>query len=152
MTGQGILDMFSNCAFLQGLSERHHLLLASGARPHTAHLGDYLAREGEPARRFYLIQSGHVAIDAHHAQRGVVRLQTLGPGEVVGWSWIVPPYRWRFDVRAVDEVQTLFFDAEWLREQCDQDHKLAYHVLRQLLLVMASRLAATRLQALDAPP
>ena len=76
-------------------------------------------------------------------------IQTVGAGEVVGWSWLLPPYRWQFDARATSAVQGLVFDAAWLREQCEQDHELGYHLLWQLLVVVSSRLAASRVQRLD---
>lgn len=135
--------------FLQGLSEPHRRRLAAGARPFTANAGDYLVREGEAATAFYLLAAGHVAISAHLGKRGKVLIQTLGPGEVVGWSWLLPPFRWQFDGRATDAVQGWALDAAWLREQCAQDHDLGYHVLKQLIAVLSGRLAATRLQQLD---
>jgi CRP-like cAMP-binding protein len=149
MTEQGVLAAFSSHAFLSNLSERHRMLLASGARPFTATPGDLLAREGQTAKAFYLIQEGHVALDLHSPGRGVTSIQTVGPGDIVGWSWLVPPHRWRFDCRAVDSVRGLVFDAEWLREKCEQDHELGYHLLKQLVATTANRLAATRLQLLD---
>ncbi len=149
MTEQGVLGAFASHAFLSGLSERHRMLLASGARPFTAAPGELLAQEGETAKTFDLIQAGHVALDLHTPDRGVVPIQTVGPGEIVGWSWLVPPHRWQFDCRAGDPVQGLAFDAEWLREKCEQDHELGYHLLKQLVAVIANRLAATRLQLLD---
>ncbi len=149
MTEQGILGAFASHPFLNSLSEQHRMLLASGARPFTATKGELLAREGEAAKTFYLIQTGHVAVALHTPDRGVVRIQTVGPGEIVGWSWLVPPHRWQFDCPAIDPVQGLSFDAEWLREKCEQDHELGYHLLKQLVTVIANRLAATRLQLLD---
>jgi CRP-like cAMP-binding protein len=119
------------------------MLLATGAKPFTAAVGDYLCREGEPAKAFYLIQSGHAEVGTQTANRGQVVVQQVGPGDVVGWSWLLPPYRWQFDARAVEMVQGLTFDAEWLREKCEQDHELGYQLLIQLLAVMASRLAGT---------
>lgn len=86
------------------------------------------------------------------SDRRVVTVQTVGPGEVLGWSWLVPPYRWQFDCRAADAVRGLTFDAEWLRERCEQDHELGYLLLKQLVIVIASRLAATRLQFRDLYP
>jgi CRP-like cAMP-binding protein len=149
MTEQGVLGTFASHTFLSGLGERHRMLLATGTRPFTAVQGKLLAREGETAKSFWLIQAGHVALDLHAPGRGLVSIQTVGPGEIVGWSWLVPPYRWQFDCRAVDAVQGLAFDAEWLREKCEQDHELGYCLLKQLVAVIADRLAATRLQLLD---
>jgi CRP-like cAMP-binding protein len=149
MTEQGLLGAFASHSFLSSLSERHRMLLASGARPITAAPGDLLAREGETAKGLYLVQAGHVALDLHTPGRGATSILTVGPGEIVGWSWLVPPHRWQFDCRAVDHVQGLVFDAEWLREKCDQDYELGYHLLKQLVTVIADRLAATRLQLID---
>ena len=149
MSEQGVLGAFDGHTFLSSLSERHRMLLASGVRPFTAAPGELLAREGETAKAFFLIQAGHVAVDLHTPSRGVASIMTVGPGEIVGWSWLVPPHRWQFDCRAVDAVQGLLFDAEWLREKCEQDHELGYQLLKQLVTVIANRLAATRLQLLD---
>jgi CRP-like cAMP-binding protein len=149
MTESGIPEAFASHPFIRGLSDQHRLRLVSGVRTFTASSGQYLAREGEPAHAFYLVQSGHVEIGTHLAERGTVPIQTAGAAEVVGWSWLLPPYRWQFDARAIDTVQGLAFDAAWLREQCEQDHELGYQLLKQLLAVVSSRLAATRVQRLD---
>jgi CRP-like cAMP-binding protein len=149
MTEPGILSSFATHSFVQALSEQHRMRLASGVRSFTAAAGEYLAREGQPAHAFYLVQSGHVGIGTHLAKGGAAPIQTVGPGEVVGWSWLLPPFRWQFDARAMDAVRGLSFDSQWLRDQCEQDHELGYHVLKQLVAVISSRLAATRLQKLD---
>jgi CRP-like cAMP-binding protein len=151
MTEPGLLGTFAGHAFLKGLSQRHLMTLASGVRPSTRAPGDLLGRVGEPATAFYLIQAGQVALEIQRPDREVVRVLTVGPGEVVGWSWVVPPYRWQFDCRALDPVRGLALDAEWLRDQCEKDHELGYHLLRHLVVVIASRLAATQLQLVDGP-
>jgi CRP-like cAMP-binding protein len=149
MSEPGIPEALLTHPFLNGLSEQHRILLASRAQPFVAGPGELLAREGEVAKTFYLIHTGQVALDTHTPDRGMVPFQTVGPGEIVGWSWLVPPHRWRFDCRAAGQVQGLAFEADWLRERCNQDHELGYQLLRQLVGVIANRLAATRLQLLD---
>jgi CRP/FNR family transcriptional regulator, cyclic AMP receptor protein len=143
MSDERILGTFASHDFLRRLGDRHLMLLASGARPFTAAPGEYLSREGEPAKAFYLIQSGHVEVRTQTSNLGEAVVQTVEPGEVIGWSWLLPPYRWQFNSRTVDAVRGIAFDAEWLREKCEQDHELGYHLLTQLLAVTASRLAAT---------
>jgi hypothetical protein len=64
----------------------------------------------------------------------------------LGWSWLVPPYRWQFHCRASGPVRGVAFDATWLRDQCEKNHTLGYHIFRELINVLASRLAATRKQ------
>jgi CRP-like cAMP-binding protein len=149
MISSSLVQTFHSHAYLKELSERHLMVLASGARPFTTPADNYLAREGSSANAFYLIQSGHVALETEVPKRGTVRLQTMGPGEIIGWSWLIPPHRWRFDCVAVDDVQGISFEANWLREQCECDHELGYHLLRHLMTVLASRLAATRIQLLE---
>jgi CRP-like cAMP-binding protein len=146
MAELGILDAFASHAFLKGLSQHHLMILASGARPFKAAAGELLAREDETARNFYLVQSGRVAIEIHRPGRGPTLVHTVEPGDVVGWSWIVPPYRWQFDARALEPVTGLAFDAAWLREKCEMDHELGYQLLRQMVCVIVTRLASTRLQ------
>lgn len=149
MSQSKILDAFASHGFLAGLRDQHRMRLASGVRPFSAAPGEYLAREGESAHAFYLIQSGSVEIGTHLGERGRAPIQTVGAGDIVGWSWLLPPYRWQFDARAVDAVHGLAFDAAWLRDQCEQDHELGYHLLKQLLAVVSSRVAASRMQRMD---
>jgi CRP/FNR family transcriptional regulator, cyclic AMP receptor protein len=141
--------MLSEHAFLRGLSERNVAALTSSAK-----LVDYgpdhlLGREGEPADVFYLIRSGRVALEIHTPNRGAVRIQTVGAGEPVGWSWLVPPHRWQFDARAVELTQTIAIDGAALRDKCEQDHEVGFQLIKRLVSVIAGRLAATRLQLLD---
>jgi CRP-like cAMP-binding protein len=136
--------MFAQHEFLSGLSERHRLLLASGARPFKAQPGQVLARQGERAHAFFLIQSGHVALDSTVPGGDGLLIQQVGPGGVVGWSWLVAPHKWNFSCRAVDTVEGISFDSEWLRHLCEQDPGLGYHLLKQLVAVIAQRLASTR--------
>jgi len=151
MAEPAILSAFKSHAFLANLSQQHLMILASAVRPFSAKPGEVFAKQGETANAFYLVQTGHVVIDMHCPTRDIVPIQTIGPGDVIGWSWMVPGYRWQFTCRATDEVHGLAFDANWLRERCEQDHELGYHLLKQLVTVIASRLAATRVQLLDNP-
>jgi CRP-like cAMP-binding protein len=149
MSESGLLAVFGGHAFLKDLSPRHLMLLASGVRPVEFKAGTYLGRDGETAKAFYLIQAGHVALRMHAHGAESVPVQTVGPGEVVGWSWLVAPHRWRFDCVASDHVTALAFDAEWLREKCEQDHELGYQLLKHLVTVMADRMTATWQQLLE---
>src|SRR5579885_1585512 len=115
MSSSSIIDLFAQHEFLSGLSERHRMLLASGARPFTAKAGHVLAQEGESTHAFFLIRAGHVALESMSPSGEDGRLiQTVGPGEVVGWSWLVAPHQWQFCCRAVDDVEGVSFNAEWL--------------------------------------
>ena len=111
--------------------------------------GDRLFREGDPADVFFLVRHGLVALDAYVPNRGQVTVETVGAGEVVGWSWLVPPYRWHFTGRAVEPVRAVQFDAVCLRGKCDDDAELCRNLLKRFSQVLVGRLQATRLQLMD---
>jgi CRP/FNR family cyclic AMP-dependent transcriptional regulator len=139
-----ILNTFGSHPFLANLHERERMMLAAGAQPFRLHQDQLLAIEGKPADEFFLIQSGEVAVESARAENGSVRLQRLGPGDVVGWSWLVEPHIWQFSCRALGEVRGIKFDASWLRHLCENDHELGFHLSKHLLRVIASRLTAMR--------
>jgi CRP-like cAMP-binding protein len=149
MSAEGILASFEGHAFLHDLGNRHMMMLASGACSFSVEEGRYLGREGQTATHFYLIQSGRVSIEVSRLDGKATRVQLIGPGEAVGWSWLVPPHRWQFDCRAVESVRGIELDAEWLREKCEQDQTLGHQLLKRLVTVLAGRLAATRLLLAD---
>jgi CRP-like cAMP-binding protein len=111
--------------------------------------GRMIFREGEEANEFFLIREGKVAIEIFVEGRGPVTIQTLSAGEILGWSWLVPPYHWRFDARAVDAVRAIALDGKCLRGKCDADPRLGYEMLKRFALVITERLEATRMQVLD---
>ena len=111
--------------------------------------GQVLGREGDPARRFYALRSGRVALEARAADRPPAVLETLQGGDLVGWSWLLPPYRWHFDAVAVEPVAAFAVDGVLLRAEMDADPVLGYAVTSRFLPVIVDRLQATRLRLLD---
>jgi CRP-like cAMP-binding protein len=111
--------------------------------------GEYLMREGEPADVFYVVRHGHVSLETYIPQRGALTLETLHDGDLIGWSWLVPPHRVMFDARAGGEVHTMAFDGRCLRGKCDEDPALGYDLLGRFVSVIVERLQATRMQLLD---
>lgn len=135
--------------FFKGLDARLLSLAAGCASNVRFNAGEYLFHEGEEADRFYAIRHGTVAIEVYHAQRGAVTVQTVGAGELVGWSWLFPPYLWQFDARAMEMVRATSFDGACLRKKCDADPSMGYELMKRLAHVISHRLEATRLQLLD---
>lgn len=113
------------------------------------HPGEYIGKEGDPAEHFYVIRSGKIALELHHHTRGTIMLKTLGAGDIVGISWIVPPYRLNFDMRALEETSVIEFDGTCIRGKCDDDPKLGYALLKKFTEILGERLKNTRLQLLD---
>ena len=132
-----------------GLPTAHLQLIAGcGVNDHFA-AGSYLFREGQAADRFYLIRGGAIALEVNVPGGPSRVLETLGQGEVVGWSWLFEPYRWQFDGRATQATRVISFDGACLRGKCDSDHELGYELMRRFAASMVERLQATRLQLLD---
>jgi len=111
--------------------------------------GTFLGREGEPANQFYLLRHGKVALQIHLPDRGALTIETLEAGEVLGWSWLFPPYRWHFDAQALELTRAIAFDGACLRAKCDADHDLGYTLMQRFARIMMHRLQASRLQLLD---
>ncbi len=123
-------------------------LVAGCAKNVRFHTGEYLFREGEPADSFFVIREGRVALEMRRPT-GAAVLDTAEQGEVLGWSWLVPPYRWTFDGRAVEHVRAVRFDGGCLREKCAADPELGYALLQRIVRVMSSRLHSARVRLLD---
>jgi CRP/FNR family cyclic AMP-dependent transcriptional regulator len=130
--------------FLQGMKPGHLAILTECAMPAEFKKGELIFRENDPANRFYLIRRGRVELEAEVKKRGRMLMQTIGPGDVLGWSWLFPPYYWRFDARAATPVKAIFFYGTRLREQCEQDHEFGYEVMKRTAEVVIKRLQAAR--------
>ena len=111
--------------------------------------GDFLARENDAADYFYLLLEGRVAIETHLPNRPASTFLTLNPGDVVGWSWLLPPYRWQFDARAISDLRTIELDGRCLRDKCETDTELGFQLLRRLTTTLVARIHCARLQLLD---
>jgi CRP/FNR family cyclic AMP-dependent transcriptional regulator len=142
-------DLVAASPVFAGMQPRHLGLIAGCGANEQASAGSYLFREDQPAERFFLIRSGTVALEVDAPGRGALVIETLGAGEVVGWSWLFAPYRWRFDGRAIEPVRLVAFDGVCLRGKCDADHELGYELMRRFASTVVERLQATRLQLLD---
>lgn len=133
----------------RGLGEPQLRALAELADERSFAPGELVLREGDPAVEFHVIRGGCVALETHVPQRGAVIVQTLEPGDVVGASWLLPPYRTHFDVRAIGFVRTVAFDAPRLRARLEQDPELGFELMRRFTPMVVQRLQATRLRLLD---
>jgi CRP/FNR family transcriptional regulator, cyclic AMP receptor protein len=126
------LDFITGCAKNVHFPERHVII-----------------REGDPANEFYFVREGLVAVELLIPGRGPTTIQTVAGGEILGWSWVSPPYRWHFGARTIERTRALVFDAACLRDKCEQDHDLGYELLSRFVSIISERLDATRLQLLD---
>jgi CRP-like cAMP-binding protein len=135
--------------FFSGFEKELGELVAGCARNLRFGAGEYLFHAGEPANEFYLIRQGTVALEIMPPGRFPILFTTESEGDIVGTSWIVPPYRWNFDARATDLVRAIGIDATCLRAKCEADHHLGYELMKRFLPEITQRLDQARLQILD---
>src|SRR5579872_1864620 len=110
--------------FLAGLGPHHLRLLSDCAMPARFTTAELIFKEGDPANRFYLIQKGKIALECYTKEKGQALIQIIGNGDVLGWSWLFPPYCWHFNARALEPTEAIFIYANPLREECESDHEL----------------------------
>jgi len=146
---EGLERILREHSFFAGLGDAFLALVSGCARNVRFEAGHYLFHEGEPANEFYLLRHGRVALELHAPGRGPITFQTLGEGEIVGVSWLIPPYRWAYDARALTLVRAIGVDAACLRQKCEADHDLGYEMMKRVTSVLIQRLQTTRLQILD---
>jgi len=141
-----ILDTIKTHPFLGDLDEKNLALLAESAMPVEFGQGTVIFREGDPANRFYLILEGRVSLEADLKDENNVEIQIVGPGDVLGWSWLFPPYYWHFTARALEPVKAIFFYGTRLRECCDSNPELGFALMQRVARVLINRLQHVRRQ------
>ena len=148
MTGT-VAARLSAQPFFAVLTEAERAALAEDGTVVTFAAGERPFDEGGVADMFWLIEQGSVALDMRVPGRGDQIVETLGPGTVLGWSWLHPPYRWHFGAVARLATEAIAFDAASVRRRCDADAAFGYAMLRAFTPVITERLQATRIRLLD---
>ena len=144
-----IEDLLGEVPLFRGLERQELALLAGCASNVQFDVGTVLFREGDPADVFYALRHGTVALEMFVPARGAVTIETLEAGEVLGWSWLFPPYRWHFDAKALTAIRATAFDGACLRSKCQEDPELGYDLMSRFAQVLMERLRWTRLRLLD---
>ena len=142
-------DLLAAQPFLAGLTGRQLDKLSYWSRRQVFRCGTRVFEEGGRADRFWLLKDGRVALDTEVPGRGGVVVESLGPGAVLGWSWLFPPYRWHFGATAVETTLAIELDGRGVREACDRDTALGYELTSRFTQVVVERLQATRMRLLD---
>lgn len=146
---KSIPDLLSEHPFFADLSgETLELVAGCGRNVHFRPDARIIAAN-EPADVFYVLRTGRVAIEVDTPHRGPLVIETIGPGDLLGVSWLLPPYRWTFGARAVDSTSAIGIDAACLRGKCDDDPALGYEMFKRFAGLVRDRLQATRLQLVD---
>ncbi len=135
--------------FLAGMNRRQLALLTDCAMAARFQPGQVVVREGEIANRFYLIERGKVVLESGVDFGEPVIVETIGSGDLLGWSWMFPPYIWHFTARAAEPTEAIFFYGTILREYCEKDHSLGYELFKRMSPIMLRRLQAARTKMLS---
>ncbi len=146
---KSISELLGEHPFFAGLPpDTLELIAGCGHNVHFAE-DSRIISESDPADIFYVLRRGKVAIEIDTPRRGPLVIETIGPGDLLGVSWLLPPYRWTFDARAVEPTGAIAIDAACLRGKCDDDPVLGYEMFKRFAGVVRDRLQATRLQLVD---
>lgn len=135
--------------FFSGLEAPYLTLITGCASNVRFDPGAYVFREGQEADRFYLVRQGRVALEICPPHRPPVIVETLEGGDILGWSWLVPPHFWRLDARALESVRAIALDGACLRRKCEENHDLGYELLKRFALIMEQRVQSLRVQLVD---
>ncbi len=149
MKTKGISELLAEVGAFGSLGADHLELIAGCGANRSLEEGAYLFREGEPADSFYVTRHGRVTLEIFVPGRGPVAVETIGPGEVIGWSWLFDPFRWHMDARVIEHGSAIGFDGSCLRGKCESDHDLGYELMKQFATLLIERMQATRLRLLD---
>ena len=144
-----VTQLLGEARFFDGLRAETIELVSGCASNVQFDPGTTIFREGEHADAFYLLRQGSVALETYVPARGAVMIETIEAGDVLGWSWLFPPYRWHFDASALTAVRATAFDGKCLRGKCAADPTLGYELVSRFAQTLIERLQWTRLRLLD---
>ena len=130
--------------FLNGMDPRNVQTFLHGAKEVQFQAGEIILHEGEPATRFYLIESGQVALESTSAGCGMIHLEMLGAGDALGWSWLFPPFVWHFQARAIESTHALCCDGAHLVVQAEEHPAFGYDLMKRISQILIHRLQTTR--------
>jgi CRP/FNR family cyclic AMP-dependent transcriptional regulator len=146
---QPIDNYLSAHSFFSGLEDDFMKFLSNSARELRIKEGDVLFQQGRPADKFYLLRSGQVSVQVPALVGPTLELQALGEDQMLGWSWLIPPYRWNFQARALEDSDLLEFDGSAILARCEEDPKFGYELLKRFAALMSERLDAARQKIMD---
>ena len=149
MTVRSIAEYLGAHPFFAGLDAASIAELAGCARNEHVRAGGYLFREGGTAEHFYVVMHGRIALELTSPGTGALVLESAGDGEVLDWPWLIPPYEWLYDARAVEPTSVVSLESACLRGKCDADPRLGYQFVQRVAQVMSGRLLAARIRLLD---
>ena len=142
-------DYLTTHAFFSELNEDYIKLLSEFVTERQVAKGEVLFQQGKVADKFYLVRKGQVSVQVPALVGPALELQVLGENQMLGWSWLIPPYRWNFLARAVEDTELLEFDGHAILALCEKDPKFGYELFKRFTALMSERLNAARQKMMD---
>jgi CRP/FNR family cyclic AMP-dependent transcriptional regulator len=136
--------------FFRNMKEHHLRVIAESATVVRFEPHQVIFHEGDPAQRFYLIRTGRVALQLVSYRTDPLTLLTLGEGDIIGWSWLFPPYRWKLTAKSLDVTRAISLDGIRLRQRCEEDHDLGYEFMKRFAQIIDNRVEALSAQFVEA--
>jgi len=146
---QSTEDYLSTHTFFSGLDDSYRKFLSNSVTELQIKKGGVLFKQGDRADKFYLLRKGQVSVQVPALMGPSLEIQTLGEDQVLGWSWLIPPYRWIFLARAVEDSELLEFDGGAILARCEEDPKFGYELFKCFAALMSERLGAARQKMMD---
>jgi len=144
MNKQSIEDYLSTHTFFSGLNDNFMKFLLNATTELQIKRGEVLFQQGGRADKFFLLRNGQVSIQVPALEGPALDIQTLGENQILGWSWLIPPYRWNFLARAVEDSDLLEFDGNAILARCEEDPEFGYELFKRFASLMSERLDAAR--------
>jgi CRP/FNR family cyclic AMP-dependent transcriptional regulator len=135
---------FETHSFFRGLKPEHLEIIQTGATQEIVESGQVLFHQGSPANSLFLIEKGSVALESIVPGRQPVLIQVLPAGELLGWSWLFPPFIWHFQARALERTELVVMNGGHLLVAAEQDHDFGYALIKRVAQVVIERLQTTR--------
>lgn len=144
-----IVDILSEHSFFQGLSPEDLAFISGCGKNVLFEEKTVIAKPGDAADEFYLIRHGQVALILEIPPHQPFIFQTLGENEILGLSWLIPPYRWTVSAQIIQPMRAVAINGACLREKCEKDPALGFKLMKHLVQVLVAREEAARLHLLD---
>lgn len=149
MNDTSVRQLIADSQFFSGLNEAAIDFLAAHANRKQLDRGRTLFRQGDRAAHFFLILSGHLSLEIPALEGPPLELQDIGPGQIAGWSWLLPPNLWNFQARARSPVEVLAFDGAAVLAHCEEDSKFGYELVKRFSALMSERLQFARMKMMQ---
>ena len=149
MSKDDLIKYLQSHTIFSDLQPAHIQVLADYAEEKQFAAGELLFNQEEPAEHFYVLIDGAIEVEVPAIAGPNLVVQSLGADDVLGWSWLIPPYRWTFEAKATSDSKVIVFDGKSLLQYCEKNHHFGYSLMKHFAGLMSERLHAARLKMMD---